>query len=202
MKYIKQILAITLALAMGLALLIPAMAATEVDPNAPVITRQPSGPTMIVANRTIVLEVAAELPTGIQGELSVAWYARATTREDPAEQIATGARAEISSSSLGLVFESEIFDDIFMPGGEYEIYAVVTNTYIDMEGQERQASVTSNAFTVYVAPSPINILSVYWNMAWSQGILMGLILFPLAMFLGLGLALQILPIYLMALSFA
>jgi len=197
MKITKRIFAITLALVMGFALLIPAMAATEVDPNAPIITQQPSGPTEILTGRTLTLEVQAQAPEG--GTIGIAWFVVDENGNLWAEPIATGARVSISTSSLGhYLYEDETLseDNIFIPGGIFEIYAVVTNTYVDGDGERQTATSASDTVRINVINRPVDFMALYWAATWRYGFLRGLLLIPLNIFLATTLIIGTFPDYL------
>ena len=135
MKMTKRLLGVGLVLVLALGLFVPAGATEAPNPNAPVITRQPSVRPITFAGDPLVLEIQAELPEGVEGELSFAWFVEG--REEP---IATGARVTIPTLTEEVVYflrhESVVLD--------LRIYVVVTNTYVDDDGEEQTASTTSN----------------------------------------------------------
>ena len=140
MKTTKRILSIALALALGLAVLAPMASATEIDPNAPIITQQPRAPIYLFASKTLNLEVAAVLPEGNSGTLSYAWYDYDWQPGDETSPIATNPKLTISP--------------IFDPDGDSSVsqklvfYAVATNTYIDSEGVTETAFMKSQPVKV------------------------------------------------------
>jgi len=175
MTLTKRVLCAALSILLGMALLAPGVMAED-DPNAPVIIKQPSLTRWIRSRRTLALEVQAKLPDGIQGELSVAWYV-----SDQAEPIATGAKTSISTSSLG----GYTGLGQYVPGGSFDIYAVVTNTYTDSGGQMQTASIESDTSTVDIFISPLDTMELFWNATWAGGFFPGLLAIPLNVFLAL-----------------
>ena len=84
MKITKRVLAILLALALGLALLAPAAFAEDAKP--PVFTKvMAAGLKELRAGETIVLEAGAKLPNGVDAELKYQWYA--TDWLNPANEV-------------------------------------------------------------------------------------------------------------------
>ena len=97
----KRILAVLITLTLGLALLAPAALASEaVDPNAPIITRQPSVPAIVRIGRTLTLELQAQLPEGAQGELSVVWHGFGSSAINDTI-VADGASVTIPTAIMG-----------------------------------------------------------------------------------------------------
>jgi len=168
MKTTKRILAVALALALGLALLAPA-ALAAVDPNAPVITRQPVGPHSIRINKTFTLSVQANAPDCAPGTLSYQWFN--AINDAP---IATGSSVTLTSA----------FDDGNNVGnkGVYSLctyYVVVTNTYVDEDGATQSASIQSESVSVTI----INSLRAAGLVPFQTGnFLYDIILFPLSLF--------------------
>ena len=72
MKQTKRILAILLALALGLALMVPAGAA---DMDAPIFTKRMPLAIVARAGKSVALEVQARVPSGVTAELKYQWYA-------------------------------------------------------------------------------------------------------------------------------
>ena len=161
MKITKRILSFALALVLGAGLLVPAVANEPVDPNAPIITKQPTAPLTILTGRMLTLEVQAQLPEDKQGTLSYAWYYINNETNNEAELIGTGARIEIPTSSLGIDDPEVLGSEIFFPGGLFDFFVVVTNTYIDDEGQEQTASITSDSVIFLVVFRPIDVITVF-----------------------------------------
>ena len=156
----KRMLSIALVIVLGLALFIPTMAAEteETNPNAPIITRQPSAPSLILAGNSLLLEVQAELPEGVEGELSFSWYMTALFIYP--ELVGTDAQVEIPAS----VFIQYTVDVQLFPRGGFNFYVVVTNTFADEYGQEQTASVTSNEVRLNAAPRTHHIFLALWNL--------------------------------------
>ena len=150
----KRILSIALALVLALGLFVPAMAVeAEVNPNAPIITRQPVAPSIMLSGNNLVLEIQAALPEGADGDISVAWYMATIAIELDSgwqsELVGTGIRIEIPASAFVSYF---ISSDI--PMGNFVVYAVVTNTFLDEDEQTQTASIKSNEVSVTVMPRP------------------------------------------------
>jgi len=117
----KRLLAAVLAVVLAFGLIIPAMA-SQTNPNAPAVTwvQRPDGP--VDVGDTVVFEVAAQLPAGVQGQLSFAWY---IVGMSPIQlPIATEPRLEFSAPRMG----------------GFPLRVVVTNTYINAQGQQRTAT--------------------------------------------------------------
>ena len=120
MKQSKRILAMALALALGLALFAPGVLAA--DPNAPVITRQPMERTTIRTGQTLRLEVEARLPDGVTGDLSVTWHAYDWPYGIDTGPLATGAVLEYKIPVAMLMGSTS---------HNYHFYAKITGTYVD-----------------------------------------------------------------------
>jgi len=152
MKTTKRILSLLLALALGLALLVPAMAADE-DPYAPIITKQFTVPSSIRTSDTLVLEIEAELPQGVTGELSYAWYDLSWgTRQT---LIGSGPKLELDMKYAGIV----------------TIGCRVTNTYMDGNNEEQAAHTWQS--------EDINLDFYWWEIAV---FVLFLPILPIAMF--------------------
>ena len=120
MKPTKRLLAILLAVLLGLAVLAP-MASAAGDPAyAPIITKQPKEQVTIFTGKDLVLEVEAKLPDGAPGTLSYEWY------RDDYGVVGTNAK-------LVYPVKDDRTDNYY--GMKYyfsrPFYAVVTNTYTD-----------------------------------------------------------------------
>ena len=166
MKVIKRFLGIALAFVLALGLFVPAVAveAGETNPMAPIITHQPNAGLRIIAARVgsdITLRVRAALPEGVEGELSFAWFQYGYD-----EPFATGAQATIE-------FSMELREVHF---GLLSFYVVVTNTYLDDEGQEQTVSVTSQTTDVAYFHTIPSYISNQWNV---HRLLFGWLFFPL-----------------------
>jgi len=126
MKTAKRILSIALALALGLLALVPATALSieENDPNAPVVT------TAWLEYRVLHGEtfdgiILAQLPEGVDGQLSAAWYF--------GDVLLGSAPVAGGSARITMTATPD------MPP-ETWLRAVVTNTYTDGDGREQTAS--------------------------------------------------------------
>ncbi len=75
MKQTKRLLAILLALAMTLALALPALAAEEDDLAYPIFTKELPVITVAQTGGSVVLEAEVKLPEGVEAELYYQWYA-------------------------------------------------------------------------------------------------------------------------------
>jgi len=140
MKTTKRILAIALALALGLALFAP-MASAAVDPNAPIITKQPKLFTIKRAGQDIVLEVEASLPEGSDGVLSYAWYDYDWQEEGKIRPpVATGAKLQITDQDYAWT----------------NYWLVAINTYTDDDGA------TQTAYTQSMGSIVIDINGTNW----------------------------------------
>jgi len=165
----KRILSIALALALGLALLIPAMAVEPADPYAPIITRQPGeflSFDMFTSGSKLNLMVDAQLPADVTGTLSYVWYEMSSD-----EPVATGQAVTITADYI---------DDggIFKVFAFCEYYAIVTNTYIDEDDAEQTASVQSDAVSITI----LNRLGAGLASIWFGNFFVSLLIFPLSMF--------------------
>ncbi|MDR2686256.1 MAG: hypothetical protein LBB75_00765 [Oscillospiraceae bacterium] len=125
MKTTKRVLSIALALLLGLGLVVPSAALTS-GSYPPVFKRLVLTPSLVFVGDTLTVEVIAEVPAGVDGVLSYAWYDfplnSNITDRDP---IATGSK-----------FEWVMTEDMLKPAGSYNyIYVVVTNTYTDENGE-------------------------------------------------------------------
>jgi len=123
MKTTKRVLSIALTLLLGFALLAPGVMA-EANPNAPIVIAAPPEEIRRNIGETLVLEVEAKLPEGVQGELSYEW---STTYNPFAEPIGAGPKLTWT-----------IPED----AGTYHVFSVkITNTYVDGEGETQTAFV-------------------------------------------------------------
>jgi len=146
MKLTKRALALALALILALALALPAMAEEPDDPNVPILTWVQSNPTdfdnRIAVGETLVLEVAATLPEGVDGELSIEWFVNDALA-------ATGPTLELEIEFI-----------------TYHVQVVVTNTYIDEDGEEQTATKTlSTEVFVFRPYTPVPL--TFWGRIWS-----------------------------------
>ena len=151
---LKRALCVLLSMVLGLMLLIPAAAANEAtDPYAPIIMKQPNQPMnekFVQAGKNLKLEVQAQLPEGIVGTLSYAWYDFNWQPGSLAQPVATDAKAVIPTTKNMLTdYNADAYEK--MKGGfatTYKYCVVVTNTYVDAEGQEQAVSVKSDLVEV------------------------------------------------------
>jgi len=181
---LKRMLSILLALALGLALVIPAFAeAVEGGPYAPIITKEPDFPDIFYIGDILVLDVEAKLPDSVDGELSYAWYDTWTNDWDDFQKrnvpIATGASIE----------QKIPFDTDSLIG------VVVTNTYTDEHGEIQTAH---TRLVKHFEPEPkskwwLYVLGALW-------LPIALLLFPITLFGPLGVAF-LAPIVLPVLTF-
>jgi len=166
MKTTKRLLSLLLALALGLALCVPAFAADEADPYAPIITKQPIEYITVREGKKLVLEITAKLPDGIQGKLSYDWFT-----EFGSEAIASGARASIPITR----------DMLYgMTGFTYYFNVVVTNTYTDDNGEEQTASITSDTVSARVYPGYGMALAYAWYQLGGGNLFIGIMMLPLS----------------------
>jgi len=166
MKQSKRILAIALALVLGLALFAPGVSAAD----APVITKQPMEKTTIQTGQTLRLEVEAKLPDGATGELSVVWHAYDWPYGIDTGPLATGA---------ALAYKIPVA----MLGGNtsrnYHFYAKITGTYVDQGGITRTVDMESKSTKVLILASFADGI----RMAFTGGsTLRNILLFPLHIF--------------------
>ena len=176
MKQSKRILAILLALALGLALMVPAGAAVYGD-YPPVITKNWNIPWSNHPGDIVTLEVEARSPNG--GELSYAWYSPNNTpiTIPLIPPIATGPKLEL------------LLTEEMVEAKSVYITLVIFNTYTD-ENSDEQSSylVQSNTFTVSkptqwwewilaIPLLPIIIPAIIFGMGW-----VGPLLIPLGLF--------------------
>lgn len=95
-------------------------------PYAPKIVSQPEEFFYVPAGGSAVMEVKAELPEGVPGELSYEWYDYDwANTENGAAPVAVGSTFEVSGSYYDLPVFSTV-DKLYYP--------VVTNTYTDENG--------------------------------------------------------------------
>ena len=146
MALTKRVFSIALALLLGVALLMPGAAEEEIDPNAPIITRQPKPYAIMFAGNTLNLEIVASLPAGNGGTLRIDWYDYDWQPGDETAPVASGAKAAIPIE----VFNYNLFD--FPDSSEMLIsyYAVLTNTYIDSEGEIQTVSIKSEPAEIQI----------------------------------------------------
>ncbi|MDR2686257.1 MAG: hypothetical protein LBB75_00770 [Oscillospiraceae bacterium] len=180
MALTKRVLAIALALVLGLGLLIPAAAD---DPNAPVITMQPKAEKATVQlGKELKLEALAQLPDGAKGTLSYAWYAYVTWAPEidtTLRPIATGAKVSIPVTQEMIGFGDTA---ALASGGPF--YVVVTNTYTDGKGKTQKAYAESEPVFITLFPGYRVIPAVIgdmltWKVPWSY------FLFPFVLLPGL-----------------
>ena len=123
MKTTKRVLSVVLVLMLALGISAPAAAQeAEVNPMAPVITREPNWPSSVRVGQTIVLDIEAELPPGVEGELSIQWILPGYSSNEPQIQWRAEWRDLLAHHQLSM--------SVF-----------VTNTWVDEHDQERTSSV-------------------------------------------------------------
>jgi hypothetical protein len=147
MALTKRLLAIALALLLGLGLLAP-MASAAGDPNAPIITKQPKKDVYVRAGQDITLEIAAKLPDGVNGTLQYIW---STDMIDSA-----GEKVQFDNSKAKIVIPTSKDG----PKGywrtetncmkKFTFWVTVVNTYTDADGNTQEASVRSDMVPVMV----------------------------------------------------
>jgi len=137
----KKITAIVLCAAM-LALPFVMRTGAAGDPAyVPVITKQPKPEVTAFTNKDLILEVEAKLPEGVEGTLSYAWYAEAWNGG------LVGTDAKLVYRSGSIYYRTSYFQ------------VEVTNTYLDEDGQEQTASVTSESCVVtFIEPLGYTLL--------------------------------------------
>jgi len=153
MKATKRILSLLLALALGLALIAPALcvpAFADNDPAyAPIITKQPKNPLIPLAKSTIQLDVSANLPDGVDGILSYAWY---NCDWQP------GVTAEPIGADAKLSFYTDTGSKNKL-NSSFTLCVVVTNTYTDENGDAQTASAKSELITF---TTMFRLRDIYW----------------------------------------
>jgi len=159
------------------------MAAVD-DPNAPIITKQPFSETRYVQNgKSFEMRVEAQLPEGVKGELSYAWYKYVS--DGNYELVGVGATATIQTEAFDVsnLTYSNLFGRVFaiFEGGQYCV--VVTNHYQDAEGNAHTAGVGLDEW-IRVRQLP--------NMS---GFMMAMVRHSFSGLLGVLLALPLLPFY-------
>ena len=132
----KRIISVLIGVCLAAGLFVPVMAADEPDPNMPIITWVHSNPydsynNTIAKDKTLLLEIKAELPEGSEGELSIEWFVDNTL-------VATGPRLEAQVNSIR--------DN---SGSSFNVRLVVTNSYTDEDSSKKTETVTDN-IRVYV----------------------------------------------------
>jgi len=169
MAQTKRLLSIALALLLGLAVFAPGVSAA--DPNAPIITKQPKAVVYMFAGNTLNLEIAATLPAGSNGTLSIEWY------DDDWQLIATGANVKIDMP----VADVNLLADTNAAVQDLTYFAVVTNTYEDSEGQTQTVSLESNHTEVTLIQPIGKLFSDYWEFAqFGNGPVYGLLIGTMA----------------------
>jgi hypothetical protein len=131
MKTTKRVLSVLLALALGVALVVSAGAIWILNaPYAPIITLLPQMPDIINVGDKLILEVEAELPEGVDGELSYAWYKHF---DPPAHNnpISTESKLELTVTSNML---TRIGSSYYFP-----LTVVAINTYTNENNEVRFA---------------------------------------------------------------
>jgi len=173
MKLTKRILCIALTLALGLAALALPAAADSPDPYAPIITKAPDFPDAIDEGNTLILEIEAELPDGVEGELSYFWYWNIYEWNSyvPGPPRATGPRLELLITDQTYYIKNNRY--------VIEINVLVTNTYTDGSGVEQTARTWLG--------KEIQVNRVYDDIAWWEWLLLPLAVIALPIILPLAL---------------
>jgi len=165
MKTTKRILAIALALVLGLALFAPVASAAD-DPNAPIITKQPTksnGTFYLQAGKALQLDVEATPPEGSQGTLSYAWYDYNWQQGDTAPPVATGASVTIPTSEDMVLKVFEESGRISSSSAIFIYCVVVTNTWLDDEQVPQSTSRRSDIVSVKLFVDYGTMISLLWG---------------------------------------
>lgn len=194
MKHTKRLLAVLLSLLLSLALLAPAVSAVDApDPNAPILTKQPEATYYLKVGNALTLELEAELPAGVTGDISYAWYTYnwAYHHEHGGEMyeaIAVGPTLETP-----VLTWTDLLIDILSSGESTRYYAVAVNTYID-ENDETQIAYTQCIVEVFAVPLDLGqlgswgplLMGLYGmgSLLLSPVSLLGLLLVPFSFLLG------------------
>ena len=152
MKTTKRILCIALTLVLGLGLLLPATAAEPVDPYAPIITKQPTGPTYAWLGDTFTLEVEAKLPAGIQGELRYNWVYYWTSENGDTHNWSHSPYTGITMTADENKLEVAVSEDLIpQPFASIHCYAQVWYEYEDAFGVTQCPYAVSDTVSVLIA---------------------------------------------------
>jgi len=159
MKITKRLLSIALALVLGLGLLVPAFAAAEIDPNAPIILRQPNEAAFLFIGDTLRLTVEARLPQGSEGTLSFAWYYYEPEFDEEPKAIGAGQNLTLAITHDFFYGDATPEERAMYAGKIYHFYVVVTNDFTDEDGQLQSVPVQSESAEVVCAGS-------HWRMVF------------------------------------
>ena len=152
----KRILAILLALLLGLGLFVHAAAA--IIDYRPIITQQPSSYVVLFSGNRLNLEVKAKLPVS-GGKLSYAWYDYSWQPGDTKAPVGTKAKLSIITSHNGNIAEDP--DSIHQ---KINYYAVITNTYTNSNGELQTAYVKSNPVEIRILAPLGKVFSDFWQL--------------------------------------
>lgn len=140
MKTTKRLLAVLLAVLLGLAVLAPMTSAADDSAYAPIITKQPKAEVTVFTGKELVLEVEAKLPDGVEGTLSYEWI--------------SSLKRRVVGTDAKLIFPITWYTTSNYSGMPYhfqdDFHVVVTDTYIDEDGEVQTVSVKSNACRVTI----------------------------------------------------
>jgi len=170
MKHAKRMLAVLLTLALGLSLGVPAFAAEAPvygGPYAPIITKKPimHDGTYYIGD-TLIFEVEAELPEGVDGELSYAWSYRNMNKSNYIP-VATGSRLELTITK-DMTEPLRLYDGLF-------VRVDITNNYIDENGEEQTAYRRhENSYSIHLGRK-----TQWWQ--WVILVLLSPVLLPLVL---------------------
>jgi len=174
----KRVLSVMLVIVLGLALLVPVMAseATE-SANAPVITRQPAGPSFLFSGLDFVLEAEAELPEGVEGELHFFWFEASSGM-----LLGFGPRVTVSTAftdiwrrlDLSTFDMARMLDEITL-----RHYVVVVNNYYDEYGRLQRAETTSEITSTMLMPNYGSMISFFWNDVMTRNGFLFLLMSPI-----------------------
>jgi len=106
---------------------------------APIITKQPKAQVTIFTGNDLILEVEAKLPDGVEGELSYQWGSHRLGLVGTDAKLIYPITWYTTSNYSGMPYH---FQDDF--------HVVVTDTYIDEDGEVQTVSVKSNACRVTI----------------------------------------------------
>jgi len=140
MKTTKCLFSILLALALGLSLLVPAMA--ERHPYTPVITARPQRLYFAKVGDTLTLEIEAECPEGFEGELSYVWFVGQITCDNR-------NYPTFIFNATGQKLELKIEKDMYQRSSCLYISSDITVTYINGNGETDN---TTGSVDSYVVP--------------------------------------------------
>jgi len=183
MALTKRLLSIALALLLGLAVLAPGVMAED-DPNAPVITKQPTTKfrfsiPYVQAGTPLAIEALAVLPEGAkQGTLSYAWYDYDWQPGDTKLPVTTGASASIPTTE-DMLFKAIEATGIKSAYADLNYCVVVTNTWFDDEQTQQSTFIKSEVVKVKLFADYGTAITIYWKDAMDDGFFKFLVNLPL-----------------------